>query len=123
RAVRGQAAAERSRQRPRRPQLRLRPPEMEVLERSLREVLSLGNAANLAVPLQKTRAYPPLAELDRQAQSDGTTADDDHGRIDAVQLAPEVCLVFLRHQHGRSAAFMCHRQVVLNDLLADDVRI
>src|SRR4029079_18420060 len=87
RAVRGQAAAERSRQRPRRPQLRLRPPEMEVLERSLREVLSLGNAANLAVPLQKTRPHPPLAQLNRQAESDGTTADDDHRRIDPVHHA------------------------------------
>jgi hypothetical protein len=60
---------------------------MDVLERSLREVLSLGNAANLAVPLQKTRPHPPLAELNRQAESDGTTADDDHGRIDAVHRA------------------------------------
>ena len=66
-------------------------PEMEMLHGPLGQVLSAGHRLRLGVPFDHGAAYAALAKLDRQAEPDRPTADDNdpdfggsgcrHGRI------------------------------------------
>ena len=78
--VGGHAAdAEVLRHRARRAQLRFGTPDMEVLQRSLREILSLRDRGGLRVALDDDGPDSAPAELDRKAKSDRTAAHDNDG--------------------------------------------
>jgi hypothetical protein len=52
-------------------------PEVETLERALREVLSLGNFVHPDTALHQRAGYATQTEIDREPDADGTAADDD----------------------------------------------
>src|SRR6202011_5926847 len=65
----------------RRPQLLLDAPEMEMLERALREVLSLRNAVERHAALDQRAADAPEVECNAEHETDRTAADNDDLRV------------------------------------------
>ena len=65
------------RDRPRRPKLRLRAPEVKVLERALGQVLTLRDRLRADVALDQNAADAALAEVDRKTKTNRPASDND----------------------------------------------
>ena len=73
---------------PRCAQLFLAPPEMQVLHGALGQILAFGDRLRLCVALDESAADAALAQLDCEAQSNRTAADDE-----------DLCVAFLGVGH------------------------
>src|SRR5262249_43016163 len=67
-------------------QLALGAPEMEMLQRALRQVLALRDRLRLQVPLDHRRANAALAKINRKPEADWSRADNQ-----------TILLVIVRH--------------------------
>src|SRR6185295_7764068 len=66
-----------ARNRPRRTKLRLRAPEVEVLQRALGQVLTLRDRLRTAEPFDQNASNAALAELDRETKTYRPASDND----------------------------------------------